>query len=89
MLRRDVPRADLSAHVEIVNIVEVEFSREDRVMIGQPRTVMDGPTLGFNPYLGYSLSLDGQSLMMIRPKGKPQPPAIGVIRNWFEEFRDR
>jgi Tol biopolymer transport system component len=72
-----------------VNVFEVEFSREGRIMIGQPRVVMDGPTLGINPYSGFSFSPDDQSLLMIRPKGKSEPPAIGVVKNWFEEFRNR
>ena len=72
-----------------VNVLEVEFNRGDRIMIGPPRTVVDGPAMSINPYSGYSFSPDGQSLIMIRPKGKPEPPAIGVIRNWFEEFRER
>ncbi|MCH8807756.1 MAG: PD40 domain-containing protein [Planctomycetes bacterium] len=74
---------------EAANVLEVEFSREGRIMIGQPRTVMDGPALGINPYSGFSFAPDDQSLLMIRPKGKSEPPAIGVVKNWFEEFRNR
>ena len=64
---------------EAANVLEVEFSREGRIMIGQPRTVMDGPALGINPYSGFSFAPDDQSLLMIRPKGKSEPPAIGVV----------
>lgn len=71
-----------------VNLLEVEFSRGDRIMIGPPRIVVDGAAMSINPYSGYSVLPDGKSLVMIRPKGKAEPPAIGVIRNWFEEFRE-
>jgi serine/threonine protein kinase len=72
-----------------VNVFEVEFNREGRIMIGLPQLVMDGPTLGINPYTGFSFVPDDQSLLMIRPKGQSEPPAIGVIKNWFAEFRDQ
>ncbi len=70
-------------------ILEAEFSREGRVIIGSPRTVVDGPKLGMNPYSGYSVSRNGAALLMLHTTGKAAPPAIGVIRNWFEALRAR
>jgi serine/threonine-protein kinase len=72
-----------------INLIEVEVSREGRIMIGQPREVTPGPITGVNPLSGFSISPTDGTVLAIRTKGKDDPPAIGVIENWYEEFRDR
>ena len=72
-----------------VNILEVKINTEGRVMLSKPRTVVDGPRLGINPYLGFDFTADGKSLIVIQADSTSGTPAIGVIENWYEEFKDR
>ena len=36
-----------------------------------------------------TFSRDGERFVIVESAGDPQPPSIRVVRNWFEEFRDR
>ncbi len=71
------------------NVHEVQVTTEPRVMLTQPREVIDGSVLGINAYLGFTVSPDGQSLIAIRTGRGEGTAAIGVIENWFAEFKDR
>ena len=71
------------------NVYEVQITIEPRVMLTQPRQVIDGAVLGVNAYLGFTVSPDGQSLIAIRTGRAEGAAAIGVIENWFAEFKDR
>jgi len=72
-----------------VNILEVRLTVEPRVMLSQPRSVMQGPVLGINPYMGFDFTPDGGGLIVIQTDRSKSASGIGVIENWYEEFRHR
>jgi hypothetical protein len=37
----------------------------------------------------YDVSADGRFVMVATPEGEDAAPAIRVVQNWYEEFRDR
>ncbi len=69
-------------------ISEVQLTTEPRVMLSPPRLAIDGRALGINAYQGYAPTADGKRLIVIGT-GRGGPAAIGVIENWFAEFKNR
>jgi len=72
-----------------VTVFEVAVTTEPRLMLGEPRPVVDGPKLGVDPYVGYCPDRTGNSLIVVQSRNKGGTLAIGVIENWYEEFRGR
>jgi len=72
-----------------VSLFAVEIITEPRVMLGNPELVVRGPELGIDPYVGFTFTNDGQRLVVVQSGKGSGAPAIGVIENWFEEFKDR
>lgn len=72
-----------------VGIYEVQLSSQPRVKLTTPRLVVDGPKLGIDPYVGLDFSADGKSLIVVKQRGGDRPATIGVIENWFKEFKGR
>jgi Tol biopolymer transport system component len=70
-------------------IYDVQITTDPRVMLSQPQRTIDGGALGINAYQGFAISADGQSLIAIRTGRAGGTSAIGVIENWFAEFKDR
>ncbi len=72
-----------------VGIYEVRLSSESRVKLTTPRLVVDGPKLGIDPFTGMDFAADGKSLLVVKQRGGDRPATIGVIENWYEEFKGR
>ncbi len=72
-----------------VGIYEVQLAAEPRVMLTSPRRVVDGPKLGIDPFVGIHFADDGKSLIVLRSGRGEHPETIGIIENWYEEFRKR
>ena len=58
-------------------------------MLSKPRLVVDGPKLGIDPYIGMDLDADGKNLIVVKQRGGDRRATIGVIENWYEEFKGR
>lgn len=47
----------------------------------------------FAPFRNFDYDRERQRLLMILPEGQaagdPAPPAIDIVRNWFEELNER
>jgi Tol biopolymer transport system component len=70
-------------------IYDVQITTDPRVMLTQPQRTIDSGALGINAYQGFAISADGQSLIAIRTGRAGGTSAIGLIENWFAEFKDR
>jgi hypothetical protein len=70
----------------------VSVSTEGVFTLGQPQQLFESSDLGRGPGSPtYDVSADGQRFVMVaRIEGEePAPPAIRIVLNWYEEFRDR
>ena len=72
-----------------VELMEVQFTGEPRPIVSNPRSVMDGPKLGVDPFVGYGFTADGRGLILTQSTRTGEAQAIGVVENWFEEFKSR
>lgn len=72
-----------------VGISEVRVTTKPRVMLSKPRMVVDGLKRGIDPFLGFDFTDGGKSLIVVKQRGGDRPATIGVIENWYEEFRVR
>ncbi len=72
-----------------VGVYDVALTTEPRVMLTTPRVVLDGAKLGVDPYIGLEPTADGKGMIIIKPAVPPGAQAIGVLENWFEEFKNR
>jgi Tol biopolymer transport system component len=72
-------------YVEGDNLVEVEVGVGPRFVVGESRTLFSSRNLR----RGYDVSADGRFLMVDPVESPNAAPAILVVENWYEEFRDR
>jgi hypothetical protein len=72
-----------------VGVYEVQLTSEPRVILTSPRRVLDGPKLGIDPFVGVEFTADAKGMLVMQSQGGDRPSAIGVIENWFAEFKDR
>jgi hypothetical protein len=74
-------------------LMAVSISTEGGLTIGTPEKLFESLDLRVvgGPAPNYDVSADGQSFVTIAPAEEQtgQPPAIRVVRNWYEEFRNR
>ena len=74
-------------------LMVVSVSTEGAFTLGQPQHLFESSDLlqpgGVSPT--YDVSADGQRFVMIAPVegDEAAPPAIRIVQNWYEEFRDR
>jgi Tol biopolymer transport system component len=63
------------------------------LVVGTPHRLCKRPTTNWSGRWpdGFDVSPDGQRILVLQPIAAPSdtPPAIVVVQNWFEEFRDR
>ncbi len=83
-------------YAEGSTLMAVSVSTEQGFTLGQPQMLFASPDLALatGGGRGYDVSADGQRFMMTAPvhegdDGEVEPPAIRVVENWYEEFRDR
>jgi Tol biopolymer transport system component len=75
-------------------LMSVSVSTESAFTPGQPQPLFEAPLLASTSagYGGYDVSADGQRFVTIAPveaEGEETaPPAIRVVQNWYEEFRN-
>ncbi len=80
-------------YVEGDTMIAVSVSTRPGFSVGKPARLFQNPTLpwtltGFA--VRYDVSPDGERFVLREPVGSgDSPPAIRVVENWFEEFRDR
>jgi len=73
----------------------VDIQSQPTFSAGKPRVLFEAPQAGFLPFgaLGadYSVSADGQRLLMVRPQEQAQTSLtqINMVMNWFEELKRR
>jgi Tol biopolymer transport system component len=72
-----------------LSIFEVQLETDPHVVLTPPRLVLDGGKLGVDPYLGFDFTTDGKGLIFIKSSNAGDKQALGVIENWFAEFKDR
>jgi Tol biopolymer transport system component len=72
-----------------VGISEVRMTTKPRVMLTKPRLVVDGLKRGIDPFIGFDFTAGGKSLIVVKQHGGDRPTTIGIIENWYEEFKDR
>jgi Tol biopolymer transport system component len=74
----------------------VDIQTQPTFSAGKPRQLFEGPYVS-NAAAGswvadYSIALDGQRFLMLKPKEQQQqtePTQINVVLNWFEELKHR
>jgi Tol biopolymer transport system component len=74
----------------------VDIQTQPSFSAGKPRQLFEGP-YGNNSPAGswtadYSIAVDGQRFLMLKPKEQQQQTAltqINVVQNWFEELKRR
>ncbi len=81
-------------YVEGSTLMAVSVSTESAFTLGQPQALFESPGIGgtVSGSGGYDISADGQRFVRAAPvEGNEEsaPPAIRVVENWYEEFRDR
>ncbi len=82
-------------YTEVSTLMAVSVSTEQGFTLGQPQMLFASPDLALATGAGrsYDVSADGQRFVMAMPVGdgdeEAAPPAIRIVQNWHEEFRDR
>jgi len=83
-------------YVEGDTLMAVSVSTESAITLGQPQPLFEAPGFaitGGGTGGGYDVSADGERFLTIAPveaEGEETaPPAIRIVLNWYEEFRDR
>ena len=76
-------------YAEGATLMAVSVSTGSAFTPGQPQPLFEAPGLA----RGYDVSADGQRFLTIAPVEadgeEAAPPAIRIVQNWYEEFRDR
>ena len=72
-------------YVEGNSLVAVPVSTKPNFTSGVPRQLF--PRSGLEN--GFDVSMDGKQFIVVTPVGEAPEPAIRVVQNWYEEFRDR
>ena len=57
-------------------------------MLSKPRIVVDGLKQGIDPF-GFDFTDGGKKLIVVKQRGGDRPATIGIIENWYEEFKGR
>jgi Tol biopolymer transport system component len=79
-------------YVEGGTLMAVPVSTESAFALGRPQPLFETPaptvTGGES---GYDVSADGRFLTIapVEDAAEAAPPAIRIVQNWYEEFRDR
>ncbi len=84
-------------YVEESTLMAVAVSTEQRFVLGQPQRLFESDDLRLRTVtLGwgspeYDVSADGNRFLTVTPveDENARSPAIRVVQNWYEEFRDR
>ena len=77
-------------YVEGDTLIAVEVTTRPTFSFGSAKRLFSSPSLVEQwPHPAYDVSADGERFVLIEPVGGPQPAAIRVVQNWYEEFRDR
>ena len=77
-------------YVEGDTLIAVKVTTAPSFSPGSAERLFSSPSLVEQwSYPAYDVSADGQRFVLIEPVGGPQPAAIRVVQNWYEEFRDR
>jgi serine/threonine protein kinase/Tol biopolymer transport system component len=80
-------------YVEESTLMAVSVSTEQGFILGKPERLFESEDLQRRAYAApdYDVSADGQRFLTTAPADDENaaPPAIRVVQNWYEEFRDR
>ncbi len=68
--------------------VRVSMSDQD-FSVGPATKLFNHPKLGEFQRTNYDVSLDGRRFLVPQLVGEMAHPAIRIVQNWYEEFRDR
>ncbi len=80
-------------YVEGETLIAVEVSTEGDFLISKSTRLFEHP--GLRPGINnapYDVSADGERFLLVEPitdTGEVSKPAIRVVQNWFEQFRER
>ena len=75
-------------YVEGATLVTVAVATNARFSAGEATRLFSALSLQFGNYPNYDVSPDGQRFVTVESVGNTTP-AIHVVQNWFEEFRNR
>ena len=69
----------------------VAVTTTPRFSPGAPRRLFQDRSFGGLPAPQYDVSADGRRFVLVEGlEGEEvRPPSIGVVQNWYEEFRNR
>ena len=80
-------------YVEEFTLMAVSVSTEQGFVLGQPQRLFESEDLPSNNFgrPEYDVSADGKRFLTTAPAEDENapPPAIRIVQNWYEEFRDR
>jgi Tol biopolymer transport system component len=71
-------------------LMEVTLDMDDGVKLGVPRRLWNRSDNGFLSFLGFEVPSPGDRVLtvMYQMEGDATP-SIGIVQNWYEEFRER
>ncbi len=69
-------------------MVAVRVSTAPELSVGTPRRLFRVPASS-RLLAGWDVSADGKRFVFAEPVGEPPKPAMRVVQNWYQEFRDR
>jgi hypothetical protein len=77
-------------YLEGTTLTAVSVSTGEGFTQGQPQALFESPDL-LSAGVGYDVSADGQRFVttaLVEDNEESAPPAIRIVQNWYEEFRD-
>jgi Tol biopolymer transport system component len=81
-------------YTTLEQIWAVDVAPKDGALeFGTPHALCKRPTTNFSSGVwpdGFDISADGQKILLLQPVSSESdpPPAIVIVQNWYEEFRD-
>ena len=78
-------------YVENLTLVAVPVTTDPVFSAGNAKPLFSDPGLSFGTtgFCTYDVTSDGQRIVMVERLQSDAPTFIRVVRNWYEEFRDR